>query len=134
MEPRLGRMSHSSATGRRRGHIFPSRPVFVKRVTIGTLATGTNGPPLDLPLPDTGAEWLSGGRRVPHPPPAPVAGSPAVPAAGRLRLRVHGLSAVVRQPVIRRGGKALHPGPRRRCPASARELGFPGARADIEGA
>jgi uncharacterized glyoxalase superfamily protein PhnB len=33
MEPRLGRMLHGSATGRRRERIFPERPVSVKRVT-----------------------------------------------------------------------------------------------------
>jgi hypothetical protein len=31
MEPRLGRMFHSSATGRRREQLFPRRPVLVKR-------------------------------------------------------------------------------------------------------
>ena len=33
MEPRLGRMFHSSATGRRRGRIFLRPSVFVKRFT-----------------------------------------------------------------------------------------------------
>ena len=31
MEPGLGRMFHSSATGRRREQLFPTRSVFVKR-------------------------------------------------------------------------------------------------------
>jgi hypothetical protein len=31
MEPQLGRMFHSLATGRRRQQLFPKRSVFVKR-------------------------------------------------------------------------------------------------------
>ena len=33
MEPRLGRMFHSSATGRRHEQLFLRRPAFVKRRT-----------------------------------------------------------------------------------------------------
>ena len=33
VEPRLGRMSHSSATGRRRDKLFLTRSAFVKRFT-----------------------------------------------------------------------------------------------------
>jgi hypothetical protein len=33
MEPRLGRMFHSSATGRRREQLFPRSSVIVKRFT-----------------------------------------------------------------------------------------------------
>jgi hypothetical protein len=33
MEPRLGRLFHSSATGRRREQTLPEAPVFVKRFT-----------------------------------------------------------------------------------------------------
>src|ERR1700734_390957 len=40
MEPRLGRMFHSSATGHRRVHIFLRRSVFVKPVTYGMKSVG----------------------------------------------------------------------------------------------